>query len=119
MAIPKSSAKMPTANVAKKVVSLRAYNLLGSMFVHPVITPFVTSSLQRVCGKISFLLISMHTINVVFTSIGMALQFILAMDIFRCTQILLRRAGIICMPLTITDRYYCIMIKNDNSTMRL
>ena len=45
MAIPIFSAKIPTANVAKKVVSLRAYNLLGSMFVHPVITPFATSSL--------------------------------------------------------------------------
>ena len=45
MAIPISSAKMPTANVAKKVASFRACNLLGSMFVHPVMTPFVTSSL--------------------------------------------------------------------------
>ena len=96
---------MPAANVAKKVVSLRARNLLGSTFVQPVITPFMTSSLQRASGKISLPSINMHTINVVFASIGMTLQFILAMDIFRCTQLLLRRAGIICMPLTIMYKY--------------
>ena len=73
MAIPISSAKMPAANVAKKLVSLRAYNLFGSMFVHPVLTPFVTSSLQRACSKISFPSINMNTINVVFASVGMAL----------------------------------------------
>ena len=35
---PISSAKMPTANVAKNVVLLRACNLLGSTLVHPVMT---------------------------------------------------------------------------------
>ena len=73
MVIPISSAKMPTANVAKKVVSLRACNLLGSMFVHPVMTSYVTSSLQRACSKISFPSINTHTVNVVFASVGMAL----------------------------------------------
>ena len=91
------------------MVSLRACNLLGFMFVHPVMTPFATSSLQRACSKISFPSINTHTVNVVFASVGMALWFILATDIFRCTQLLLRRAGIICMPLTITDRNYCMM----------
>ena len=52
----------------------------------------------------------MHTIKVVFASVGIALQFILAMANFKCTQLLPRRIGIICMPLTITDKYYCIMI---------
>ena len=73
MAIPISSAKMPTANVAKKVISLRACNLLGSTFVYPVMTSLVTSSLQRACGKISFPSINTCAINVVFASIGMAL----------------------------------------------
>ena len=111
MAIPISSAKMPTTNVAKKVISLRACNLLGCTFVHHIITPFVTSSLQRACSKISFPMIDMHTVNVVFASVGTALWFILAIDIFKCIQLLLRRTGIICMPLTITDRYYCLIIK--------
>ena len=73
MVIPISSAKMPTANVAKKVVSLRACNLLGSTFVYPVITPFANSSLQRASGEISLPLINMCTINVVFASVGMEL----------------------------------------------
>ena len=110
MVIPISSSKIPTANLAKKVVSLRACNLLGSMFVHPVISPFATSSFQKACGKISFPSINMHIINVVFSSISIALQFILAMASFRYTQLLLGRSGIICMPLTITYNYYCIMI---------
>ena len=63
MAVPISSAKMPTANVAKKMVSLRACNLLGSTFVQPVSTPFATSSLQRACSKIYFPSINMHTVQ--------------------------------------------------------
>ena len=39
MAVPISSAKVPPANVAKKVVSLRVCNLLGSTFVHPEAPP--------------------------------------------------------------------------------
>ena len=39
MAVPISSAKMPTAYISKKVVSLRACNLLGSTFIHPISTP--------------------------------------------------------------------------------
>ena len=110
MATPISLAKMPAANVAKKVVSLRACNLLGFTLVHPIITPFVTSSLWRDCGKIYFLSINMHVIKVVFASVGIALWFMLAKANFKCTQLLPRRTGIICMPVTFTDNYYCIMI---------
>ena len=81
MTVPISSAKMSAAYVAKKVVSLRAYNLLGSTFIHPVRTPFMTSLLQRACSKIFFPLINAHIINVILASVGMAFQFILATDI--------------------------------------
>ena len=110
MATPISSAKMPAANVDKKVVSLRAYNLLGSTLVQPVITPFATSSLRRSCSKISFPSIKTHTFKVVFASVGIALWFRLAIANFECTQLLPRRTGIICMPLTLANKYYCIMI---------
>ena len=96
MAVPISSAKMPTAYVAKKVVSLRACNLLGSTFVHPVSTPFATSSLWRACSKLSFPWTTMHTINVIFASIGMAFWFILAMDILNAISYYIKGQELVC-----------------------
>ena len=94
MAVPISSAKMPTAYVANKVVSLRVYNLLGSTFIHPVSTPFATSSLQRTCSKISFPSINMCTVNVIFASIAWHSSSYWPWTFFNCAQLLHRRAVI-------------------------
>ena len=47
----------------------------------------------------------MCTVNVVFDSVGMAFQFILAMDILNVLSYEVEGQELVCMPLTITDRY--------------
>ena len=47
----------------------------------------------------------MHTVNVVFAPIGMAFWFILAMDILNVISYHVEGQELVCMPLTITDRY--------------
>ena len=64
----------------------------------------MTSLLQMACGKSSFPSINTHTVNVVLASIGMAFQFILAMDMLNARSYYVGQE-LVCMPLTITDRY--------------
>ena len=50
----------------------------------------------------------MHTINVVLASVGIAFQFILAIDMLNTLSYYVEGQELVCMPLTITDRYECI-----------
>ena len=47
----------------------------------------------------------MCTANVVLASVGMAFQFILAMDISNVISYYVEGQELVCMPLTITARY--------------
>ena len=47
----------------------------------------------------------MHIVNVILASIGMAFQFILAMDILNAISYYIEGQELVCMSLTITDRH--------------